>query len=204
MILIYVPQNSALHFNGFFRIYLEHCCSLIKTKRSSSEECPWKFKHTNGTIWAINQKLIFVQNSWHNFNSQNHVYHSLTLGLECINCGRVCNINTHVNTVTSFTCMYCMYLYLFYFLTQIRLYNKNLFNFNIILFRVFRIKGRRKFRHFYQLESCKQHNGTLTRNIFKPDAHGPQWLTWVNCCKSLIQQLSTSVAMAINQNEVFV
>ena len=36
---------------------------------------------------------------------------------------------------------------------------------------------------------------------FQPEAHGPQWFTWVNSYKSLIQHFSLSVAMAKNQNE---
>ena len=36
-----------------------------------------------------------------------------------------------------------------------------------------------------------------------PEAHGPQWLTWVNSYKSLIQHFNLSVTMARNQNEEF-
>ena len=36
--------------------------------------------------------------------------------------------------------------------------------------------------------------------IQRPEAHGPQWLTWVNGYKNLIQHFSFSVAMATNQN----
>ena len=40
-------------------------------------------------------------------------------------------------------------------------------------------------------------------NKKKPEAHGPQWLTWVNNFKSLIQHFSLSVAMETNKNEEF-
>ena len=35
----------------------------------------------------------------------------------------------------------------------------------------------------------------------KPEAHGPQWLTWANSYKSLVQYFRLSVAMATNQYE---
>ena len=37
----------------------------------------------------------------------------------------------------------------------------------------------------------------------KQEAHVPQFLTWVNSYKSLIQHSSFSPAMATNQNEEF-
>ena len=42
-----------------------------------------------------------------------------------------------------------------------------------------------------------------TKKQQQQEAHGPQWLTWVNSYKNFIQQFSPSVAMATNQNEEF-
>ena len=53
------------------------------------------------------------------------------------------------------------------------------------------------------LHRHKQSSNTcmLLAQRHRPVAHGPQWLTWVNSYKSLIQHFSLSVAMATNQNE---
>ena len=56
--------------------------------------------------------------------------------------------------------------------------------------------------------TTKQNKTTTTKKKTKKtkkktEAHGPQWLTWVNIYKSLIQLLNISVAMATNQNEEF-
>ena len=60
-----------------------------------------------------------------------------------------------------------------------------------------------------QTKTCSWNSGTDTEGIWWklkdqfsiPEAHGPQWLTWVNSYKSLVQHFRLSVAMATNQTE---
>ena len=66
--------------------------------------------------------------------------------------------------------------------------------------------GRKFFWSFYNLGWCWSAHLNNHRQTYKtgPEAHEPQWITWVNSNKSLIQLFSISVAIETNQNVKFV
>ena len=101
---------------------------------------------------------------------------------------------------------------LFYLICTIYLFKDFLFLifymlFSLILshfyFTIKCLRSKQKPRYICDFQNRVRHTQIICFGFKNQGPMGPQWLTWVNSYKSLVQHFRLSVAMATNQHEDF-